>query len=125
MLLLLIPIGSYTAFNAIVSLVEIALYFSYTMPCLFILMRRLQGGEIPHSTYALGKWPGILVNGFATIYGIFVCVWVCFPSYIPVTPDNMNWSCLIFGAVLIIALVDWFVRGKHKFRMVLQPDVIF
>jgi len=116
MLLLLIPIGSYTAFNAILSLAVIALYFSYTMPCLFVFIQRLTGEDLPHTPFTLGRW-GIWVNGAASVYGIFVIIWLCFPTELPVTAANMNWSGPIMGFVIIFALVDWFCRGSRRFSV--------
>lgn len=98
MLLLLIPIGSYTAFNAILSLAVIALYFSYTMPCLFVFMQRLNGERIAHTGFTLGRWR-VWVDGAASVYGLFVIIWLCFLTELPVTAKNMNWSGPIMGFV--------------------------
>ncbi|KAK5684577.1 hypothetical protein LTS10_004449 [Elasticomyces elasticus] len=73
MLLLLIPIGSAVAFNAIVSLATVGLYSSYLMPCLFAFMQRMNGEAIAHSAYSWGRW-GVVLNGSASVYAIFVVV---------------------------------------------------
>lgn len=116
MLLLLIPIGSTTALNAILSLAVLALYISYTMPCLFIFLQRLSGETVATSQWSLGRW-GVYINGGAAVYGLFVSVFLCFPTELPVTAANMNWSGPIVGFVLIFSLVDWFFRGRHKFAV--------
>ena len=124
MLLLLIPIGSTTAFNAFISLATVGLYFSYTVPCLFALLQRLNNEEIAPSAYALGRW-GIWVNGAAVIYGVFVIIWACFPPVLPVTAKNMNYSGPIVGCILLLAMVDWLLRGRRKFAVPLGKDEIY
>ncbi|KAK5119709.1 hypothetical protein LTR85_007285 [Meristemomyces frigidus] len=124
MLLLLIPIGSATAFNDILSLAIVGLYFSYTTPPLFIFMQRLNGDEIAPSAYALGRW-GVWINGAASVYGLFIIIWLCFPTELPVTATTMNWSGPIMGFIIIFALIDWMFRGRHKFAVPVEKDVIY
>ncbi|KAK4888975.1 hypothetical protein LTR27_012196 [Elasticomyces elasticus] len=124
MLLLLIPIGSAVAFNAIVSLATVGLYFSYLMPCLFAFMQRLNGETIAHSAYSWGRW-GVVLNGSASVYAIFVIVWICFPTTLPVVAANMNYSGPIMGFVIIFALVDWTFRGRHKFAVPLDKEAVY
>ncbi|KAK6418895.1 hypothetical protein LTR81_007958 [Elasticomyces elasticus] len=124
MLLLLIPIGSAVAFNAIVSLATVGLYFSYLMPCLFAFMQRMNGETIAHSAYSWGRW-GVVLNGFASVYAIFVIVWICFPTTLPVVAANMNYSGPIMGFVVIFALVDWTFRGRHKFAVPLDKETVY
>lgn len=124
MLLLLIPIGSETAFNAIVSLAVIALYFSYTMPCVFVFIQRLTGETVAHSEWSLGRY-GVYVNGFASVYGIFIIVWLCFPTQLPVTAANMNWSGPIIGFVILFALLDWVIRARHKFAVPVEKGEVY
>ncbi|TKA72810.1 hypothetical protein B0A55_09529 [Friedmanniomyces simplex] len=79
MLLLLVPIGSAVAFNAIVSLAIVGLYFSYLMPCLFAFMQRLNGETIAPSAYSWARW-GVVLYGSASVYATFVIIWICFPT---------------------------------------------
>jgi choline transport protein len=116
MLLLLIPIGSETAFIAILSLAILALYISYTMPCIFIFLQRLAGEHVENTAWSLGRW-GIWINGAASIYGLFIIVFLCFPVTLPVKAENMNWAGPIVGAVVVFSLLDWVIRGRHKFAV--------
>jgi amino acid transporter len=119
MLLLLIPIGSETAFAAILSLAILALYVSYTLPCIFVFLQRVSGEQVATSAWSLGRW-GVWVNGIASIYGCFICIWLCFPIELPVTAKNMNWAGPIVGFVFIFSLVDWFFRGRHQFAVPIE-----
>lgn len=40
-----------------------------------------------------------------------------FPQILPVTGDNMNYAGIIFGAVVVGALIDWFISGRKRFDM--------
>lgn len=52
MLLALIPLGSATAFNNIVSLLVTGLYSAYFIVCLLRLVRRLRGDRAPYSAHS-------------------------------------------------------------------------
>ncbi len=114
MLLSLIIIGSTTAFNAILSLATLALYVSYLIPIFLILLKRLRREHITMGPWSLGRF-GIYVNVFAIVYGVFICIFLPFPSVVPVTDANLNYAGPVFGAILLFALGDWFVRGRHTF----------
>ena len=37
------------------------------------------------------------------------------PLYLPVTPETMNWRCVVFGGVVVIATIYWFaIFSKNK-----------
>ncbi|KAK1983963.1 amino acid/polyamine transporter I [Colletotrichum cereale] len=112
----LIYIASATAFNALISLQALALHVSYLFPILFLLLRKLRGPPPPYGSFKLGR-AGIPVNVFALCYIVYVVLWMPFPQVLPVTKDNMNYAGPIFGAVLVGALVDWFVSGRKRFQM--------
>lgn len=114
MLLGLINIGSTTAFNAIVSLAVVGLYTSYLIPVLLHAIRRLTGPPIQYGPFQLGKF-GLPLNIFAVIYSVFIVIFLFFPPYQPVTAQNMNYACLVFGAVVLFSLVWWFIRGRRTY----------
>ncbi len=119
-LLSLIVLGSSKAFNDLVGLTVAALNSSYLIASGFLLYRRCTGGIRPRheslpgkdSDYAelvFGPWyiPGIygvVVNAFACLYSIvlvFFCMW---PSELPVTAENMNYTALVTGAVIAFSI---------------------
>lgn len=61
-----------------------------------------------------GIW-GTMNNAFACIYIIFVIFWSFWPSATPVTPETMNYSVLMTGAVIIFSLVYYRVWGKTQY----------
>ncbi|OCK91861.1 putative amino acid permease [Cenococcum geophilum 1.58] len=117
----LITVGSTAAFFAIISLGAISLYISYLVPILLFLLRKLEGRHPTYGPWNLGKF-GIPVNIFAVCYCIFVIIWLPFPSMLPVTAKNFNYAGPIMGAVIIIALADWFISGHKRFQVPTDPN---
>ena len=114
MLLGLVNIGSSTAFNALTSLALIGHYTSYLMPITLLVVRRFGAKEIPFGPFTLGKW-GLPINLFAIAYSGLLVVIMVFPPYQPLTAENMNYSSLIFGSVLLTSFILWFVYGKRVY----------
>ncbi|KAH7094640.1 amino acid/polyamine transporter I, partial [Paraphoma chrysanthemicola] len=115
-LLSLINIGSATVFNAIVSLTVAGFFGSYLTPFTLLLYTRVRyPGRLVPGPWTLGKW-GPWVNGVAVVWGIVVFFFSFWPSQIPVTAMNMNWSCVLWGAVVVFAIVFWFVHGKSVYN---------
>ncbi|KAK4209727.1 amino acid/polyamine transporter I [Rhypophila decipiens] len=132
-LLSLITLGSTVAFNNIVNLSVAGLYASYLLSCGLLLWRRLitVGGIQPYNTAGgsligpgklqWGPWriPGILGvanNIFACCFLLLLWVWAFFPPSTPVTPETMNFSVLTFGAVVLFAVVWYFVQGRKEYK---------
>jgi choline transport protein len=114
----LVIIGLSTAFNALISLPALALYVSYLFPILFLLWRRLSTGHpapIPWGPIKLGR-VGPFVNAYAICYIVFVLIWMPFPTTLPVDRFNMNYAGPIFGAVMLIAVLDWCWNGRKRFQ---------
>lgn len=84
-LLSVINVGSTTAFNALISLPLIALYISYAIPILFLLLRKLRGRTPELGPFELGRW-GVTVNLMAVLYIVYVLCLVALPTIMPVFP---------------------------------------
>lgn len=105
--------GTYTALGAITSLSVIGFYVSYAIILAVTLYARYraEGG------LALGEWnlgrAGPLVNAFALLYTCWMLVFLPFPSMLPVTASNMNWSLPAYATIMILAVTLWFVRARN------------
>ena len=120
MLLNLINLGSTTAFFAILSLNTLALYISYIIPMVFLVMTKLRGDHIPYGPFHLGRW-GLPINIFAIIYAIFIAIFLPFPPFLPVTAKTMNYGGPVMGFVILFTLADWFTSGRKRFRVPVTP----
>jgi len=110
----LINIGSSAALNTIVALLTGATSFSYALSIACLLSKRLRGEPLPPARFSLGKY-GAAINVFATFYVIVSATASFFPVTVPTDAENMNWSSVMFGGVLIIACVDYVVRGRKHY----------
>ena len=51
------------------------------------------------------------------VYLVYVIIFVAFPASRPVTSLTMNYAAPILIGFLLIAIVDWFTRGRKKFEV--------
>ena len=111
----LINLGSTAAFNAIISLQVVALMFTYSMSIGCVLYRRIWHLELlPFARWSLGHW-GPLVNGIGLVFVLFAFFWSFWPNTTPITVESMNWCVVMFAGVAALALVMYFVRGRHVY----------
>jgi hypothetical protein len=65
------------------------------------------------------------INLYAIVFGTFVCIFLPFPTTIPVTALNMNYAGPVFLGLCILLLGDWIFRGKKSYtgplKELLQP----
>ncbi|KAJ8128327.1 hypothetical protein O1611_g5307 [Lasiodiplodia mahajangana] len=59
---------------------------------------------------------GILNNAFACVFCVWVLFWDFWPPSTPVDAENMNYSVLVTGAVIIFAVARYFLGGKVEYR---------
>ena len=69
---------------------------------------------MPPSRFNLGKY-GPLVNVTALVF--LSTFW--FFQFFPVTPDptpaGMNWSCVLWSAILIFMMIYYALRARHVY----------
>ena len=114
-LLSLINLGSSAAFNAILSLQLSSQMASYAICISCLTVRKLQNPQsLPKARWSLGRL-GLPINIIATFYAAFASFWTFWPNVTPVTADNFNWAPVIFIAVVLIAMINYFVKGRHEY----------
>ena len=128
-ILSLVNIGSATAFNGVISISIAGLFGSYLIAASLLLHQRLTGGirqpnsEEPFTTdknltwgpWRLPGWVGIANNAFTCVYIIYVLFFSFWPSYSQVTPQNMNWSVLVFGTAILFSIVYYIVWARKMY----------
>jgi len=114
-LLSIINIGSSTALNAILSLSTLGLYVSYLIPINLLFVKRLRREQITFGPFTLGRY-GLCINAYAIVFGIYVSIFLPFPSEVPVTVATMNYAGPVFGVVLLLAVADWVFRGRRFYN---------
>ncbi|ENH71772.1 Choline transport protein [Fusarium oxysporum f. sp. cubense race 1] len=126
MLLGLIYLGNTTAFNAILSMSIIGMYVSYAFPIIAMLFAR-KSLQTPNGfgPFKLGHIAGPAANVISLIWITVVVIFSTFPSAMPVTPQNMNYSIVVMAGWLFAGIAYYVFRGKHKFEVpVVDLDVV-
>lgn len=114
-LLSLINLGSSVAFNAIVSLTVGAILSSYIISISCVALRKIRNDPLPHARWSLGR-AGLACNIIAVLFLILVYIFAFFPLAPNPTAETMNWSSLIYGAVVLFSVVYYFVFGRHAYE---------
>ncbi|KAL4913903.1 putative choline transporter Hnm1 [Aspergillus aurantiobrunneus] len=108
-------LGSSTAFNSMLGAAVTINNVAYLVP---ISTNMLTGRVNMHrGVFHMGSW-GWVVNGVAVGWLVFAIVFFSFPYNMPVTVENMNYTCVVVGGIPILILAWWFVgRGEYKERI--------
>jgi amino acid transporter len=116
-LLGLLYLANVAAFNAVVSLTTASYLSSYLIPIVLMILRRLRGGRIRFGPWTLGRW-GLPINIFAAVYTFVTVVFSFFPANISegITAENMNYSCLVYGGVIMLGIVYYAAIGHRGYK---------
>ncbi|EXJ78575.1 hypothetical protein A1O1_08976 [Capronia coronata CBS 617.96] len=106
-----IYVGSSTAFAAFVDSYVVLSSLSYIAAILPHLLTK-RSNVTPGWFWMKGAI-GYIVNAFSCGYMIAFVVIFCFPFSLPVTAENMNYTCLITGGLTIFMGAFWFWRQKN------------
>lgn len=70
-------------------------------------------GNLKLGDWNWGRW-GVYINIFALVYTVYMSIWLPFPSTLPVTAANMNYSGPILVLVLGIAALLWLTWARNN-----------
>ncbi|WYZ37748.1 hypothetical protein EsH8_II_001254 [Colletotrichum jinshuiense] len=118
MLLGFIYLGNTTAFNAILSMAIIGMYASYIVPIVYMLRygrRTLRASD--YGPFKLGPVLGPVLNVVGLVWMAVVIVFSTFPSAMPVTPQNMNYSIVVMAGWLLFGVFYYIFFGRQKFEV--------
>lgn len=62
--------------------------------------------------FHMGNVAGPIVNTVAVCWLTFAIVFFSFPYVKPVTTQNMNYTCVVVGGLVILVGAWWFKSGK-------------
>lgn len=80
-----------------------------------VLVRRIQGGPFPPSRFDLGRF-GIPINITAICFLVVAFVFLFFPSVPSPDAASMNWAILIYGAIIILAMLYYVFKGRFEYE---------
>jgi amino acid transporter len=113
-----INFGSDLAFNAILSVSNAALIFSYIVSVGCIRWKRWRGETLLPRRWSLGRW-GSLINDITLAFLLVGFVL----SFFPVAPligdpawaADMNWAIVIFAATIALASGYFWAGGRQVY----------
>ena len=111
----LINIGSTVAFNAIVSITLAGLFISYMIPIVLLILKRVRGEHVRMGPWTMGRL-GLPVNIISVCFLTISVFFSFFPPAVPVTLVTMNWSCVMFGGIVILGLAWYAVIGRKQYH---------
>ncbi|KAF2499523.1 amino acid transporter [Lophium mytilinum] len=106
-------LGSYTAFNSMVTACIVLLYVSYAIPVVCLLIKGRN--NIEHGPFWLGPI-GLFSNIVLLCWTAFTIIMYSFPYAKPVLASNMNYVSAVYGVVITLMTIDWVVRGRKSYR---------
>ncbi|CAO2649329.1 Nn.00g067140.m01.CDS01 [Neocucurbitaria sp. VM-36] len=109
-----INFGSDVTLNAIVSISNAALIFSYIISIGCVRLKRLRGEPLLARRWSLGKWGGI-VNDLSLAFLIVAFIFSFFPMAPKPAPVDMNWAALMFAALAILATANYFISARNSY----------
>jgi amino acid transporter len=116
-LLCLFPLINPLAFSAVTSITTIGYQISYAFP---VLLRLTQAkNTFKQSDFSLGR----LSIPLGWLSAFWLCVTSCFFVFpnsfdqnMEQNPQIFNYTCVVVGGTLILALLYWFVKARSHFR---------
>ncbi|KAL4983741.1 amino acid/polyamine transporter I [Aspergillus falconensis] len=103
-------LGSSTAFNSMLGAAVTINNVAYLIP---ISTNMVTGRANMHrGAFHMGKW-GWIVNSVTVGWLLFAVVFFSFPYNMPVTVENMNYTCVVVGGIPVLILIWWFIGNKQ------------
>jgi amino acid transporter len=114
-LLGLLMFAGTTAINAVFTIGAIAQYTAFTTPIALKLF--FNKGRFRPGPWQLGKFSKPL-NAIACIWWLIITPALCFPAVKgkDLTPLTMNWTCLIYGGAMFLAMSWYGISGRKWFK---------
>ena len=111
----LLNLGGTAVFNSLIGLFSGAIGATYALSIGCVLWRRLFGAPLPQARWSLGKL-GVPINAIAFLYQIFTTVISFFPVAYGTDAKGMNWGIAMFGGAMLIAMVNYAIRGRKMYK---------
>ncbi|OJJ50642.1 hypothetical protein ASPZODRAFT_222928 [Penicilliopsis zonata CBS 506.65] len=101
-----------TVLEAILSVSTIALTISYALPIVALLV--VGRDKLPPGELQLGRF-GKPINWISLVYCCVTTVFFFFPTSPNPSASDMNYAIAVFGVMLVISILFWFMRGSRTY----------
>jgi choline transport protein len=109
-------LGSTLAFNSLVAGGILLQYLTYST-CVVLLLWRGRGSITP-GPFWLPRF-GLVANWVTLCWTVIALVFYCFPYFLPVQADQMNYVVAVIVGFYLYAIAYWFLFGRKEFKL---PD---
>lgn len=107
-------LGSDLAFNSLISTGLLLQYISYSIPVVLVLS---QGrSNFKHGPFWYPKL-GLVANIVMLAWSLVALIFYCFPYYLPVVTDQMNYASPVLVGTLVLIMSLWFLYGKKNYEV--------
>jgi len=117
LILACIQFGSDVALNAILSVSNAALLFSYIISIGALRIRRIRGDPLPPRRWSLGKFGGV-INDVALAFLVVAFFFSFWPSYVLIGDAtalaDFNWAVVVLAIVGILAFAYYYLGGGRN-----------
>ncbi|KAI8907403.1 amino acid/polyamine transporter I [Gorgonomyces haynaldii] len=112
-LILLLPLGSTTAFTAVTSISTIGFQISYAIP--IFLRTTVFRNQFEPGPFNLGKF-GVICGAISSGFLFLTSILFFFPVENPITVENFNWTVVVFMGTFLIAGAQWILFAKKHYH---------
>ncbi|KAK4922276.1 GABA/polyamine transporter [Elasticomyces elasticus] len=114
-LLVLLIFAGQIAIGAIFSIGAIGAFVAFTIP--ITIRTFFVGNRFRRGPWHLGRF-SYPIGCAATAFTALMIPVLCLPSLTgsDLTPDLMNWTCVVYGGPMLGALIWWFVSARKWFK---------
>ncbi|KAK6835475.1 hypothetical protein RU639_002169 [Aspergillus parasiticus] len=117
LLLGVVYVASSNAFNAFISTTVVVAQISYAIPSALLLYRRRSADYLPSSRpFKLINAIGYIVNIVTIVWAVVLTVFFSFPTVLPATGGNMNYTSVVLVAMLVLGIVNWFAYARKHYH---------
>ncbi|KAF7621043.1 amino acid permease family protein [Aspergillus flavus] len=110
-------LASQTAFNAIIGSSVILQQLSFGIPILLIIARKRSTAYLsPARSFRMPNILGWVVNIYAVAFITLMAAILCLPVINPTSALTMNYTCVILGFCLLLALANWWLYAKDHYN---------
>ncbi|KAF2176150.1 putative amino acid transporter [Zopfia rhizophila CBS 207.26] len=117
-----LTLGASTVLNGIYGAGGVCTALSYGLPLALIISQR---HRLPERRYFnLGGF-GLAMDIVALCWQIIIAIFVCFPLYLPVAAETMNWASVCAVIAMVVAVGNWFlVSGTFELPRALYVEAL-
>ncbi|KAI6913542.1 hypothetical protein D0869_04267 [Hortaea werneckii] len=111
-----IYLASTQAFNAFINSTIILQIVSFAMPCVLLLLQGRKESVLPRERgFRLPQWLGWTANLVTIAAAVIELVFFDFPTSLPVTGSDMNYTCGVIGVIAILSGANWFCHARTRY----------